>query len=188
MRNNNQSENLIWIDLEMSGLDPQTDLILEIASIVTDSSLNVIAEGPNLVINQDKELFSRMDDWNQSHHTTSGLWDQVLQSSISTMQAQSQTLDFLKEHCEAKVSPLCGNSIAQDKMFLLKHMPELADFMHYRLIDVSTIKELTKRWYKNGPRPAAKKGMHRALDDIKESIEELRFYREKFFLAGDKID
>ncbi len=183
MQNSNKSENLVWIDMEMSGLNPQSDVILEIASIITDSDLNILAEGPNLTIHQEKNLFDLMDEWNQTHHVKSGLWDQVLQSKISTSQAELETLDFLSQYCEPKMSPLCGNSIAQDKMFLLQHMPQLANYLHYRLIDVSTIKELGRRWYKSGPKPNPKKETHRALEDIKESIEELRFYQKHYFIA-----
>ena len=174
-------DRLIWIDLEMTGLHPETDRILEIATIVTDAQLNVIAEGPVLAVHQSNELLSGMDEWCVRTHGASGLTERVRQSTLSECAAQQQTLDFLRQHLEAGQSPMCGNSICQDRRFLASYMPELEAFFHYRNLDVSTIKELARRW-----KPAAlsgfnKKGAHLALDDIRESIAELRHYRETFF-------
>jgi oligoribonuclease len=172
---------LVWIDLEMTGLDPERHLILEIASIVTDGQLNVLAEGPDLVIHYDPSALSTMDEWSRAHHQSSGLLSRIEASSYSCGQAEAQTLDFLSTYCKKGRSPLCGNSIYQDRRFLVKHMPRLEAFFHYRNIDVSSVKELVKRWY---PELASfkKKKDHLALSDIRESIEELRYYREKVFV------
>lgn len=172
--------NLIWMDLEMSGLDPEKERIIEIATIVTDKDLNVLVQGPNLVINQSKSLMDAMDPWCVTHHGDSGLTDKVLASNISESQAEQETIEFLKEWVEKGASPLCGNSIAQDRRFLVKYMPELEDFCHYRNLDVSTIKELARRWSPEVYDGFTKKGAHLALDDIKESIAELQYYRETF--------
>jgi len=171
---------LVWIDLEMSGLDPDTCEILEIATIVTDPDLVILAEGPELIIHQPDSVLEAMDEWCTQHHGDSGLTAAVKASKISLAEAEKLTVDFLKEHVEAGSSPLCGNSIWQDRRFLVKHMPTLDAFLHYRLIDVSTVKELARRWYPDVTAP--KKGeSHRALDDIRESIAELSFYRERVF-------
>ncbi len=171
---------LVWMDLEMSGLDPDCCTILEIATIVTDAELNVVAEGPDLVIHQDDAVLEAMDEWCTKHHGSSGLTAQVQASTISLAQAEALTLEFLRAHCGAKISPLCGNTIWQDRRFLLRYMPELEAHLHYRLVDVSTLKELARRWYPTLKAPG-KSDSHRALDDIRESIAELKFYREYLF-------
>lgn len=164
----------------MTGLDPENMVILEIASIVTDTDLNIIAEGPNMAINHPSDAIDRMEDWSREHHTASGLLDRALHSEFDTEGAEKATLDFLKAYCNSGESPLCGNTIWQDRRFLLKYMPELESFFHYRLIDVSTIKELVTRWYPDFPL-YEKSEAHLALSDIRESINELKYYREKFF-------
>ena len=171
---------LIWIDLEMSGLYPETCRILEIASVVTDADLAVVASGPDIVVHQPEDVLGAMDDWNRRHHGGSGLSDQVRASTISTAEAERRTLEFLSGHCEPGRSPLCGNTVGQDRQFLIRYMPDLERFLHYRNVDVSTIKELCRRWYPDVQAPPKRK-THRALDDILESIEELRFYRKVLF-------
>jgi oligoribonuclease len=178
---NGQARNLVWIDMEMTGLDPQTDQILEIASLVTDGELNILAEGPNLAIHQPEEALAAMDDWNKTHHGQSGLLDRVRASQETVATAERRTLDFLAPWCPPRSSPLCGNSVCQDRRFISRLMPELDRFLHYRLIDVSTVKELTLRWYPSLP-PIKKKETHLALADIRESVEELRYYRSQVFL------
>ena len=173
--------NLIWIDLEMTGLDTNNDYIIEIATIVTDAQLNPLAEGPVLAVHQSDDLLDGMDEWNTEHHNNSGLVARVKESRISEMQAQAQTLDFLKEYVEAGMSPMCGNSICQDRRFLYRYMPKLSAYLHYRNVDVSTIKELVARWSPNVIDGFEKKAAHRALDDIRESIEELQYYRSAVF-------
>ncbi len=175
--------NLIWIDLEMTGLDPEKMVILEIASIATDADLNIIAEGPHTVINYPEEVLDNMEEWSRTHHQASGLLDRVRASKISCEQAEQETLEFVKKHCAQGESPLCGNTIWQDRRFLVRYMPVLEGYFHYRLIDVSSIKELVKRWYPDLP-PYEKKKDHLALSDIIESIEELRYYREKIFVPS----
>jgi oligoribonuclease len=173
------SENLVWMDLEMTGLDPAVERIIEMATIITDSELNTIAEGPVLAIKQPQALFDAMDDWNQTHHRASGLLDRIAKEGVTEREAEALTLAFLEQHVEAGAAPLCGNTIWQDRRFLCRYMPVLEGYLHYRNIDVSSIKELARRW-----RPdlkMAKVGAHTALADIMESIEELRFYREHFF-------
>jgi oligoribonuclease len=177
----NQRDNLVWMDMEMTGLDPKTCVVLEIATLVTDKDLNLLAEGPVLVVHQPQAILDAMDDWNKEHHGKSGLIEQVKNSKITLAQAEQSTLDFVAQHCAPKTSPLCGNTIYQDRRFLLEYMPRLEDFFHYRLIDVSTIKELVKRWYGSESQAPSKKQTHKALDDIRETIEELKFYREKVF-------
>lgn len=176
------------MDMEMSGLNPESDVILEVATIVTDNALNTIAQGPALVIGHPPELFDSMDDWNQKHHTESGLWQKVCDSKITLAEAEQQTLAFIKAHSEAGHSPLCGNSIYQDKRFITKYMPLVDAHLSYRLIDVSTVKELVTRWdlAANIGATFTKKNGHRALDDILESVEELRFYRQHIFSLEDQ--
>ncbi len=174
------SRNLIWIDLEMTGLDPLTDVILEIATIVTDAELNVLAEGPELAIHRPKAVLDAMDEWNHTHHGRSGLIDRVLSSPFSAEDAEQQTIAFLKSWVPEGASPICGNSICQDRRFLASGMPLLEKYFHYRNLDVSTLKELAARWAPEVAQGVQKTGRHRALDDIRESIEELRYYRQHF--------
>ena len=175
------SENLVWIDMEMSGLDPENDRILEIATVVTDSRLNVLAEGPSLIVHQAPEVLARMDEWNVSHHTESGLVDRVVTSSISEAMAEAETLAFVAQFVGSRQSPLCGNTIGQDRRFLVRYMPELEAYLHYRSIDVSTVKELAMRWRPSIMASVKKRSRHRALDDIRESIDELKVYQAAFF-------
>ncbi|MFV8411123.1 oligoribonuclease [Vibrio owensii] len=174
-------QNLIWVDLEMTGLDPETHKIIEIASIVTDSELNILAEGPVLAVHQPAEELAKMDDWCTNTHTASGLVERVQNSQISEQDAVAQTIEFLEKWVPKGVSPICGNSIGQDRRFLYKHMPELEEYFHYRYLDVSTLKELTRRWKPEVLDGFSKQGTHLALDDIRESIAELKYYRETIF-------
>jgi oligoribonuclease len=169
--------NLVWIDLEMTGLEPQTDRIIEIATIVTDADLNILAEGPVLAIHQTDELLANMDEWNTSHHGQSGLIQRVKNSKINEAEAAQQTIAFLSPFIAKGVSPMCGNTICQDRRFMANTMPELEAYFHYRNLDVSTLKELARRWYPDILKGLKKKGSHQALDDIRESIEELQYYR-----------
>jgi oligoribonuclease len=169
------------MDMEMSGLDPDTNVILELATLITDNQLNIVAEGPTIAIHHPRALLDEMDAWNREHHAASGLTERVLASSIDQTAAEDETLAFVRHYCPERTSPLCGNSIHQDRRFLLRYMPRLDAYLHYRMIDVSTVKELVRRWYPDGPQPPEKRHAHLALDDIKESIEELRFYREHYF-------
>ena len=177
------SQNLIWIDLEMTGVDPAKDVILEIATIVTDSNLDVVAEGPNIAVNHPEDVLSRMDDWCKRHHHASGLIDRAKASPHDALDAEQVTLEFLGLHCEPGECPLCGNSVWQDRRFLVKYMPSLEDFLHYRNIDVSSVKELVRRWYPSIP-VFKKQKTHLALTDIKESISELKYYREMVFVKA----
>ncbi|MGR5069830.1 MULTISPECIES: oligoribonuclease [Vibrio] len=174
-------QNLIWVDLEMTGLDPETHKIIEIASIVTDSELNILAEGPVLAIHQPEDELAKMDEWCTNTHTASGLVERVRNSEISEHDAVAQTIEFLERWVPKGVSPICGNSIGQDRRFLYKHMPELEEYFHYRYLDVSTLKELTRRWQPEVLNGFSKQGTHLALDDIRESIAELKYYRETIF-------
>ncbi|PSW12196.1 oligoribonuclease [Photobacterium sanctipauli] len=174
-------QNLIWIDLEMTGLDPETHQIIEIATIVTDAQLNILAEGPVLAIHQPEPELAKMDEWCTTTHTNSGLVERVRQSKVDENEAVRQTIAFLEKWVPKGASPICGNSIGQDRRFLYKHMPELEQYFHYRYLDVSTLKELTRRWKPEVLDGLNKKGSHLALDDIRDSIEELRFYREQIF-------
>ncbi len=176
-----QKQNLIWVDLEMTGLNPERDQIIEIATIVTDAHLNVLAEGPAMAIFATDELLDGMDEWCTTHHGASGLTQRVKDSKISALEAEAKTMEFLAPWVEQGASPLCGNSVHQDRRFLVKYMPKLEAYCHYRNIDVSTVKELAKRWAPDMANGLKKQGAHLALDDIRESIEELKYYREHFF-------
>ena len=172
---------LVWMDLEMTGLDPKNCVIIEIASLVTDKELNLVAQGPSLVIHQPQSVLDTMDDWNKKHHGESGLIEAVQKSTITLAEAEKQTLDFIAQYTKAKCSPLCGNTIYQDRRFLIEYMPDLESHLHYRLVDVSTIKELVKRWYGPEFQSPQKKQKHKALDDILETVEELKYYRKMVF-------
>ena len=173
-------QNLIWIDLEMTGLDPDHDVIIEMATIVTDSDLNTLAEGPVIAIHHSSEVLSRMDEWNTRTHGASGLTQRVRESKVDMAAAEAQTLAFLEQWVPKGKSPICGNSICQDRRFLYRHMRELENYFHYRNLDVSTLKELAARWAPEVRDSFKKGGTHLALDDIRESIAELRHYREHF--------
>jgi len=179
----NKKTNLIWIDLEMTGLVPEKDIIIEIATVVTDAYLNVLAEGPSLAIHQDNKHLDSMDEWNTRQHTKSGLVQRVKESEISVNAAEKQTLDFLMKYVDPGASPMCGNSICQDRRFLYNYMPKLEKFFHYRHIDVSTLKELAVRWKPDVVTTSFKESKHLALSDIYDSINELKHYREHFIDA-----
>jgi len=174
-------DNLIWIDLEMTGLYPNDDVIIEIATIVTDSDLNVLAEGPMLAIHQSDERLAAMDEWNTNQHGKSGLTERVRNSNISASDAEQQTIDFLKQWVPAGKSPMSGNSICQDRRFLANYMPALENYFHYRNLDVSSVKELARRWKPESMKGFTKSGAHLALDDVRDSINELKHYRKTFF-------
>ncbi len=173
-------QNLIWIDLEMTGLDPDRDVIIEMATIVTDSDLNTLAEGPVIAIHQPEEILAGMDEWNTRQHGQSGLTQRVRESTVSMAEAEAQTLAFLEQWVSKRSSPICGNSICQDRRFLYRHMPRLEGYFHYRNLDVSTLKELAARWAPQVRESFKKGNTHLALDDIRESIAELRHYRDHF--------
>ena len=176
----NKKTNLIWIDLEMTGLIPEHDVIIEIATVVTDAQLNVVGEGPSIAIHQSNELLDGMDEWNTNQHNHSGLVKRVQESKISIAEAESKTLNFLMKYVDLGASPMCGNSICQDRRFLYNYMPDLEKFFHYRHIDVSTLKELAVRWKPNIISTSYKKSRHLALSDIYDSIDELKHYRKHF--------
>lgn len=183
MKNN---QNLIWIDLEMTGLLPESDRIIEIATVVTDLELNILAEGPVFAIHQNDAMITGMDEWNTRQHNQSGLVKRVQESTVTEAQAEQATIEFLQQYIDKGKSPMCGNSICQDRRFLCNYMPELAAFFHYRNLDVSTLKELAIRWRPQLLSGVVKQSKHLALDDIKDSIEELVYYR-KHFIREDKI-
>jgi oligoribonuclease len=176
---------LVWMDLEMTGLEPDTDVIVEIATLVTDDDLNIVAEGPDLVIHQPAAVLAIMKPIVVEMHTKSGLLGAITSSTITLEEAGAATLEFIKLHVpEARTVPLCGNSIGTDRRFLAKYLPEIENYLHYRSVDVSSIKELAKRWFpKSGIDRPNKGGMHRAMDDVRESVRELQYYREKFFVS-----
>lgn len=173
-------DNLVWIDLEMTGLDPDQCHILEIATIVTTANLEVLAEGPVLVVHNDERQLASLSDWSREHFTANGLLDRVRASGVDAREAEAQTMAFLQDWTLPRQSPLCGNSIHTDRHFLWRHMRQLHDHLHYRNVDVSTIKEVVRRWYPRQIDPPAKAGLHEALADIRESIQELKYYRDAF--------
>jgi oligoribonuclease len=179
-----KKEFLIWMDLEMTGLNPEIDTILEIATIITDNNLNTLATGPSLIIHQPESSLALMDNWVRTQHTKTGLVDAVQKSSITVHDAAEQTLEFIKDHCELRAGILAGNSIWQDRNFLVKYMPQITNYLHYRLVDVSSIKDVIQRWYPTSPYVRFKKpDNHRALEDVQESIKELAHYKTHFFVS-----
>jgi oligoribonuclease len=179
-KKNEKVQKMVWLDLEMTGLNPENDVILELAFLITSPELEVIAKGPEIIINHPPELFDRMDKWNKDHHTKSGLWKSVQESNVTLEQATAEVLDFLKQELKAKEAPLCGNSIWQDRRFLCKYMPTVDDYLNYRCIDVSSIKILANCWY-DFKISKPNDDTHRALADIEQSIEELKIYRKTVF-------
>lgn len=171
---------LIWIDMEMSGLNPDGDRVLEVAIVVTDSQLNTVAEAPVLVVHQDDDVLARMDDWNKSTHAKSGLIDRVKASTLTEAKVEQRMLAFVMDHVPPKISPMCGNSVHQDRRFLVRYMPKLEEYFLYRNLDVSTLKELVRRWRPDLVSGLTKQGKHEALADVHESIDELRYYRQHF--------
>lgn len=174
------ASNLAWLDMEMTGLDADKERIIEVAMIITDSDLNVLAQSPILVVHQSDELLAAMDEWNTATHTRTGLVDRVKASALSEADVEAQMLAFMQQYVPEKTSPMCGNSVHQDRRFMQKYMPKLEAYFHYRNLDVSTLKELAKRWHPEVAKGVVKKGAHQALADIEESIEEMRYYREHF--------
>jgi oligoribonuclease len=181
-----KSELMVWMDLEMTGLDPLTDKIIEIATLITDKELNIVAQGPELIINQPETILQAMDSWNKEHHGASGLIEKVQKSTISIGMAEKETLNFIKKYVDERTAPLCGNSIWQDRRFISGQMPGLDTWLHYRNIDVSTIKELARRWYPD-LLSFKKQKQHTALADIKESIAELKYYKKKIFINSSQL-
>ncbi len=169
----------------MTGLDADKEVIIEIATLITDSELNILEEGPCIAIHQRDEILDKMDEWNTKHHNASGLVKRVRESLIKQEEAEKRTLEFIKKYCPKGISPLCGNSIHQDRKFLYKYMRDLHDYMHYRSIDVTSIKELVNRWYPDGPKFPKKSNEHMALTDIRESLQELVFYRQHYFIGRE---
>jgi len=182
-----QDDNFIWIDLEMTGLDPDSDSILEIATVVTDKNLEILAEGPEFAIRHELARLEAMDDWNRNQHTKSGLWQRVLDSTTSIATAEALTVEFLARWVPANRSPICGNSICQDRRFLYRRMPRLERYFHYRNLDVSTIKELARRWAPNIAKGFTKESAHTALSDIRDSVAELRYYRQFMGRLGGEL-
>ena len=180
MANQKSNQNLIWVDLEMTGLDPEKERIIEIATIITDTNLNIVAEGPNLIIHQPKELIANMDEWNTNQHGSTGLIKAVHESSVTEQEAEMRTLEFISKFVGHKRSPMCGNTVSHDRRFLAKYMPGVESYFHYRHIDVSSVKELISRWM-NDAQTYDKQGSHRAKDDILESINELKLYKRVLF-------
>jgi oligoribonuclease len=176
-----KSKTLIWIDMEMTGLEPDTDRIIEIATLITDAELNILAEGPVLAIHQSNEVLAGMDEWNQRTHGESGLIQRVRDSQVDEAEAERQTLAFLSQYADVRSSPMCGNSVHQDRRFMVRYMQQLEAFFHYRNLDVSTVKELARRWRPELPAGFSKNGKHKALDDIRDSVNELGYYKEHFF-------
>ncbi|MCX8747022.1 MULTISPECIES: oligoribonuclease [Snodgrassella] len=177
-------KNLVWLDMEMTGLNPDTDRIIEVAMIITDSDLNILAQSEVLVIHQPDSIINHMDKWNTSTHTRTGLIDKVRASTLTEAEAEEKLLAFISEWVPEKASPMCGNSIHQDRRFMVRYMPKLEAYFHYRNLDVSTLKELAKRWNPPVAKGISKKGAHQALDDIKESIEEMAYYRKHFLTVS----
>ena len=175
-----KSDNLVWIDLEMTGLDPDRCFIIEIATVITDTELNLLAEGPSLVVHNTEQQLESLSEWSQEHFSKSGLLDRVRASEVDVAEAEAQTLAFVREWTEPRQSPLCGNSVHADRHFLFRHMRTLHDHLHYRNVDVSSVKEVLKRWYPKAFDPPPKAGKHEALADIHESVRELRYYRDAF--------
>lgn len=171
---------LIWLDMEMTGLDPEKDKIIELAVVITNSQLETVAEGPVWVVHQSNEVLDGMDDWNKGTHGRSGLIDKVKASTLSEADVEAQCLEFIKQHVPARISPMCGNSIGQDRRFMVRYMPKLEEYFHYRNLDVSTLKELVRRWKPELAKGLTKHGKHEALADVHESINELKYYREHF--------
>jgi oligoribonuclease len=183
MAKNDVLGNMVWIDLEMTGLVIATDVILEIATVITDGNLDVIAEGPSFIIHQPNELLDNMGKWCQDYHGRTGLTDAVRNSTISLQQAETETIAFIKQHCTPKTGVLAGNSVWQDRLFLDKYMPSITSYLHYRVIDVTSVKELVRRWYPGNKNSEYKKSdRHRALSDVYESIAELKHFRKNFFV------
>lgn len=176
------SPRLVWVDLEMTGLDPETCVIVEIATIITDSNLTTVAEGPCLVVHQPEDILAKMTPFVRDLHVRSGLLDRITTSDVTLEAAAAQTTHFIEAHCVKGTPPLCGNSVWKDRAFLERYMPSVVATLHYRMIDVSTVKEIVRRWYPPQYHPPKKREVHRALDDIRESIEELKFYRSKIFI------